>query len=479
PNRASFRERSRSPSSSSSSGSSIRVGGDSDSGVGGISNYGSSSSSNSNSGFTSGDSEDEDDLLDVVTNASPTARRGRKKEALAAAGAKAGATTVAKAAAKAAAKPVAPVPAVQFPERPRRLAMPPGAFPGPASGAESSSSVGTPADAANGQTVMACDVGNPSESSSDVENPTDAANASPLTARMPLLRGGPLVRAAHHGGDLGDGELSPATEYRHRETDVGEEHQADIPPLLTEAQRLVEREMSEQHMGGTLVWRSIRDWNAQDKGRLEDYLEKARRATHVRRLLPGVPAVVSISNGGDRRRKRKTAWAVTAGGKPEDPEKICVVCAGREVLEVSLDAVQPVQIEEQALETFMQHGSLTDHRTALSILQSRVDDSGPLATWTAPQIKAVSEALQRHYELDRYSRSRGHDRYRDEHTNLSSLSASVPGKTRSQVLSFYYRYMASGDPLTDIVGGVETQVKKRSERKITRPRTPPPPRPSP
>lgn len=92
------------------------------------------------------------------------------------------------------------------------------------------------------------------------------------------------------------------------------------------------------------MWSSIRDWDAQDKERLEDYLEKARRATHLRRLLPGVPAVVFIGNGGDKRRKRKTAWAVMARGKPEDPEKICVVCAGREVLEVSLGNLQPVQV---------------------------------------------------------------------------------------------------------------------------------------
>lgn len=57
-----------------------------------------------------------------------------------------------------------------------------------------------------------------------------------------------------------------------------------------------------------------------------------------------MPAVVSIGNGGDKRRKRKAAWAVMAGGKPEDPEKISVVCSGREVLEVALDALQPVQV---------------------------------------------------------------------------------------------------------------------------------------
>lgn len=95
---------------------------------------------------------------------------------------------------------------------------------------------------------------------------------------------------------------------------------------------------------GKQVWSSVRDWDTQDKERLEEYLEKARHATHLRRLLPGVPAVVFIGNGGDKRRKRKSAWAVMAGGKPEDPEKICVVCAGREVLEVSLGNIQPVQV---------------------------------------------------------------------------------------------------------------------------------------
>lgn len=92
------------------------------------------------------------------------------------------------------------------------------------------------------------------------------------------------------------------------------------------------------------MWSSIRDWTDEDRGKLDDYLEQARRATHVKRLLPGVPAVVSVGNGGDRRRKRKTAWAVMAGGKPEDENKICVVCSGREVLEVALDTLQPVQV---------------------------------------------------------------------------------------------------------------------------------------
>ena len=226
PSCPSSRERSESLSSScSSSGSSIIVGGNSESSVGSISSCG--SSSNSNSGFTSGDSEGYYDELDTCTNASPTARRERRKEAVAAEEARSGANAETEPEAKPDEKRVVSVPAVQHPKRPRRLAMPPGAFPGPASGTEFGSDVGEPAD---------------------------AANASPVTARKPLLRGGPLVRAAHQGGDLGDGELSPMAEYRHRETDVGEEHQADIPPLLTEAQRVVEKgQTGGQKMGGTLV----------------------------------------------------------------------------------------------------------------------------------------------------------------------------------------------------------------------------------
>lgn len=229
PSRPSSRERSASlSSSSSSSGSSIIVEGNSESSVGSISSCG--SSSNSNSGFTSGDSEGYYDELDTCTNASPTARRERRKEAVAAAGARSGEKPVMKPEAKSEVKPdkkrVVPAPAVQYPERPRRLAMPPGVFPGPTSGTEYGSDVGEPAD---------------------------PANTSPVTARKPLLRGGPLVRAAHQGGDLGDGELSPMAEYRRRETDVGEEHQADIPPLLTEAQRVEEEQTGKQKMGGTLV----------------------------------------------------------------------------------------------------------------------------------------------------------------------------------------------------------------------------------
>lgn len=123
PSRASSRERSESLSSngsSSSSGSSIIVGDNSGSSVGSISSCG--SSSNSNSGFTSGDSEGYYDELDICTNASPSAGRGRRKEAVVAAGAKPDARPAAKLnttlEAKPEENPVAPVPAVQYPERP-------------------------------------------------------------------------------------------------------------------------------------------------------------------------------------------------------------------------------------------------------------------------------------------------------------------------------------------------------------------------
>ena len=215
---------------SSSSGSSVSVGGNSCGMV----------SSCSNSGFTSGDSEDDEDELDFGKGISPTARR-RKKEAVAAAAvAKTGAKPVvepvvepvAEPVANPVANPVAPVPAVQLPERPRRLAMPPGETPDSAGEAEASDDVGNQADA----------------------TPADVEIASALSARKPLMRGGPLVREAHLGEDLVEGAPSPMTGYRQRETDVGEEHQADIPPLLTEAQRAVEKgETTGNEMGCALV----------------------------------------------------------------------------------------------------------------------------------------------------------------------------------------------------------------------------------
>lgn len=49
------------------------------------------------------------------------------------------------------------------------------------------------------------------------------------------------------------------------------------------------------------------------------------------------------------------------------------------------------------------------------------------------QITSLSEALETHFDYDRYARSRGHERHRDEHTDITSLIHSVDGKTPSQV----------------------------------------------
>lgn len=49
------------------------------------------------------------------------------------------------------------------------------------------------------------------------------------------------------------------------------------------------------------------------------------------------------------------------------------------------------------------------------------------------QIDSLSEALDEHFDYDRYVRSRGHDRHRDEHTDVTSLITCVEGKTPSQV----------------------------------------------
>ena len=111
----------------------------------------------------------------------------------------------------------------------------------------------------------------------------------------------------------------------------------------------------------------MRDWTDDERGRLDGYLEQARLASDAKRMMmrPGVPALISLDNGGDRRRKRKIAWAVVAEGEqPRDREKLRVCCGGgggdggddgddgdgarnrNEVLEVSLDEVQPVQVRD-------------------------------------------------------------------------------------------------------------------------------------
>lgn len=86
------------------------------------------------------------------------------------------------------------------------------------------------------------------------------------------------------------------------------------------------------------------DWTPSERERLDAYLEKARLVANARRALPGVPAVINIGNGGDRRRKRRAAWAVSAGGEPTDGGKLRVACAGPEVVEVSRRDVQPIQV---------------------------------------------------------------------------------------------------------------------------------------
>lgn len=93
------------------------------------------------------------------------------------------------------------------------------------------------------------------------------------------------------------------------------------------------------------VWSSVRDWTATDRERLDDYFEQAKLTVDAKRKQPGVPALIGISNGGDRRRKRKVAWAVTAGGAPpKEGDKLRVACAGPEVLEVSRGDVRPIQV---------------------------------------------------------------------------------------------------------------------------------------
>ncbi|CAM9917970.1 unnamed protein product [Ectocarpus sp. 4 AP-2014] len=447
--------------SSSTSSVSVSVGGDSE-----------SSNCSSQGGFTSEDSQDDvpdADDDDIVSAGSPRTRRGRRRQATAAAAAAeaAGEALIKAEEPTAATKPGASKEASDTPSldqtakrspRPRRLAMPP---------ADSATGLG------GGGGVRVEEAGG--------------------RKCQQHLRGGLLIRAAHAGEESEDGLDSPKLEqYPQKETNVGEDHQADIPSmLLTEAERAADKAAMEEtaEMGGTAVWSSVRDWTASERERLDGYLEEARRAADEKRISPGVPALISINNGGDRRRKRKVAWAVMAGGKPEDEEKLRVGCAGGGVSEVSRSELQPTQVEELAMQALMREdagnkkgkGSLIDNaRTALGLLDNTmVDDSGPLATWTGPQIEALSKALEAHFDADRFARSRGHERHRDEHTDVTSLIASVDGKTPSQVLSFYYRYMATGDALTEVMGSAEAQAKVRSERRSASLRGPPAPRPSP
>ncbi|CAM9584417.1 unnamed protein product, partial [Hapterophycus canaliculatus] len=457
---------------SSSSSASISSGySSSNASVGGSSGTGCSGSS-SNGEFAGEDSQDDDALDEDNDNDDgdgvgsapasyhPKTRRGRRRQAAALAAVASAKAEPAEATAPEVAREAAPESPLSTstryspPARPRRLAMPPD---------ETSIDDGSAGEAE-----------------------AHAATASAGEKRKSLLRGGPLIRAAHAGdNDTEEGGESPnAEEYPQKEIKIGEDHQAEIPGvLMTETERGVERAAMEiGEMGGTRVWSSARDWTATERERLDNFFEQAKLAVDAKRTQPGVPALIGISNGGDRRRKRKVAWAVMAGGAPTEEGKLRVTCAGPEILEVSRDDVRPVQVEELAMHALMQAREgkegghlLDDPRPALNLLETAVDDSGPLATWAGPQIAAISEALETHFDFDRYVRSRGHDRHRDEHTDITSLIGCVDGKTPSQVLSFYYRCMATGDALTDVLKAAEAPPKARVERKSMRPRVPPPP----
>ena len=227
-------------SSGGSSSVSVSVGGDSE-----------NSSSISDGALTSEDSQDdlldEDDDDDVVSShCYPRTRRGRRrssrpKTAAAAAAAEASAISSStkapkrnkpgrpRKAAAAASETTSSSLSVSLPPptRPRRLAMPP----------DDSALV------------------DPDSADSD-GSAQEAGGASAGGRGKSLLRGGPLIRAAHAGDDTADGLESPKVEqYPQKETGIGEDHQVDIPDMLTtEGERAADREaMGAGEMGGTLV----------------------------------------------------------------------------------------------------------------------------------------------------------------------------------------------------------------------------------
>jgi len=71
--------------------------------------------------------------------------------------------------------------------------------------------------------------------------------------------------------------------------------------------------------------------------------------------------------------------------------------------------------------------------TSICCESSPFSPSSPLLGALLAQLASLSEALEANFDYDRYSRSRGHDRHRDEHTDITSLINCVDGKTPSQV----------------------------------------------
>eukprot|EP00903_Cladosiphon_okamuranus_P006465 g6325.t1 len=373
-------------------------------------------------------------------------------------------------------------------KRPRRLAMPPvEGDPVPSPGrAQDSSAVGT-----DGRRVRT------RKSSADARDrtPSPAGMGEPAlpTRRLSIAgkrkRGRPTkaAAAAAVAAAVAAAAGEEEEDFPPRRTPVGEAHQVAIPHLLSLAARKEEAVPPPKGAGdknvAKMVWRSIRDWDPQSRGMLSTYLHAAKNVVQTKQARPGVAVHVRLGgddhDAGDKDKDNEggsgtsrtgvassyAVWAVTAGRSACGVVR--VACSEMAQTEVPVSAIQRVQSKEEALAALVKaRCTLDDFEPALKILAT--DEASPesIGTWTLQQVRTLEQALEKEFDRDRrlhgWARE-GMEMDRDDFIDLAVVSKQVPGKTPAQVLSFYYRYLAAAQPLTDIVYGAEAAEARRQE----------------
>eukprot|EP00904_Undaria_pinnatifida_P000346 jgi/Undpi1/10311/HiC_scaffold_28.g12762.m1 len=225
------------------------------------------------------------------------------------------------------------------------------------------------------------------------------------------------------------------------------------------------------------VWRSIQDWDSQSRGMLAGYLHAAKGVVEAKQASPGVAVHVRFggknNSGVDKEENTGIAssfavWAISSGR--ETCGLVRVACSEMAKTDIPKSAIQRVQSEEQALSALVKARCVLDNfEPALQMLKDDPGSPESIEPWTLEQVRTLEKALADDYDPNRrlhgWARP-GMDMDREDFIDLADVSEQVPGKTPAQVLSFYYRYLAAAEPLTDVVYGLEA-AKARKEEEIS------------
>ncbi|CAB1100122.1 unnamed protein product [Ectocarpus sp. CCAP 1310/34] len=366
-----------------------------------------------------------------------------------------------------------------LPKRPRRLAMPPvegmPALNSRRSEEPLSSSSTTTAPKAGGPvktraaTEAAPSSPTPSVSRCSAEAARDAGGATESKCRRSIggtRTRGRSTKAAVDGADKPDCDPQQIL--------VGDDYQADIPDLLSAEDRKKEAGHPAARTGAKMVWRSIRNWDPQSRHMLSTYLHAAKDVVKAKQASPGVAVHVRLGDAGSKNNGNVEAattsvagsyavWAITVGC--HSAGVIRVACSEIAQTKVPIPAIQRVQSEEQALGALVKaRCTLDDFKPALKVFdQASMESVDP---WKLSQVRNLKQALEEHFDPNPRSHGwarEGMDLEREDFIDLANVSKQVPGKTPTQVLSFFYRYLAAAKPLTDVVYGKEAAEARKLE----------------